>query len=85
MRIFLFCIRCRHKAISKYFQDEINICERSCDFCTMPDTVTKEYEEMKQGVMSTKNAKSYNKSRMVTESSAPDSDLYGGGRKGIKQ
>lgn len=75
-----FYVRCRHAAIAKYFGDEMPVCNRACDHCKNPDTVTKQLDLLQR--LDIRKAQA-----LVTKPAAAGpfgyiSDLYAGGRKG---
>lgn len=70
--------RCRHWSIAKYFGDAKPQCDKMCDYCTNPQLVRSELSMFQQGgKLGTRVGQ--------VRGDEDTSDLYGGGRRGMKE
>lgn len=75
MFCFIAYFRCRHAVFSAYFGDKAPDCKKQCDYCLNPKVT----EEKTQAFFSSDMGK------MSFNLFDDDSDLYGGGRRGIEK
>ncbi|KAL8598755.1 hypothetical protein ACOMHN_033319 [Nucella lapillus] len=81
--LLMFCesLKCRHWSIASFFGDEKPACNRACDVCRDPKKAELNMRNLKAG--------KYGSMRKGVKGGAimncDDTDLYGGGRKGVKK